>query len=49
MPKTPGEAAYQADVAHEPRYHDGTARKAWAELSETARWSWERNPTPRSS
>lgn len=44
---TPGQIAYDADCHARPRYHDGALRKTWAELPEYARWSWERNPTPR--
>jgi len=39
--------AYAADVRDLPTYHDGTPRKRWEDLSPLARWSWERNPTPR--
>lgn len=45
--KTAGQLAYEADVAHEPLYHDGTPRKSWDELSEIASRSLERNPTSR--
>ncbi len=41
------EQAYSADVAARPTYHDGTPRKTWEQLDEVARWSWQRNPTPR--
>lgn len=44
---TPGRKAYEADVVARPLYHDGTPRRAWHELSEIARKSWELNPTPR--
>lgn len=44
---TPREA-YEEDVRRRPTYHDGTPRRTWDELPETARWSWKRNPTPRS-
>ncbi|CAH1658542.1 hypothetical protein CHELA1G11_12893 [Hyphomicrobiales bacterium] len=44
---TPGRAAYEADVAARPQYHDGSARKTWEQLDDVAQWSWERNPTPR--
>lgn len=41
-----GRAAYEADVADYPHYPDGTPRRTWDQLSEIARWSWERDPTP---
>lgn len=45
---SPGQVAYEQDVAAHPRYHaNGAVRPTWAQLSEIARWSWERNPTPR--
>jgi hypothetical protein len=37
-----GRAAYEADVAARPLYHDGTARRSWDALSVIARWSWDR-------
>lgn len=42
MTKTPGQLAYEADVAARPKYHDGTPRRPWADLCPIARWSWER-------
>lgn len=45
--KTPGQIAYEEDVRRCPLYHDGTPRRSWSSLCEVARWSWERNPTPR--
>lgn len=45
--KSPGQIAYEADVAAKPLYHDGTPRKAWASLGAVEQGSWERNPTPR--
>lgn len=44
---TPGEVAYSTELLAKPNYHDGTKRHQWHELSDIARWSWERNPTPR--
>lgn len=44
---TPGHTAYEADLRQQPRYHDGTSRRTWEQLSDFAKWSWERNPTPR--
>jgi hypothetical protein len=45
--RTPGQIAYEEDLAREPCYGDGTPRKTWHQLSDDARWSWERKPTPR--
>lgn len=45
--KTAGQLAYEADCAVTPYYSTGQRRKRWAELADVARWSWERNPTPR--
>lgn len=42
---TPGQQAYEADVKRRPRYHDGTPRKTWAQLSDIAHDSWERVPS----
>lgn len=42
-----GRAAYEADVAKTPRYHDGALRRSWDELDDLARASWIKNPTPR--
>lgn len=47
--KTAGQIAYEADVMNQPRYHDGTQRKPWRDLQPFARWTWERNPTPRAT
>jgi hypothetical protein len=47
MTRTPGRVAYESDVRAEPTYHDGTPRRTWEQLSDVARWSWERNPLPR--
>lgn len=44
---TPGQLAYEADVAECPTYHDGAPRKTWAQLDTVLRETWERNPTPR--
>lgn len=43
----PGRIAYEADVVARPFYEDGTPRRSWEQLSDVAKWSWERNPTPR--
>lgn len=45
--KTAAQLAYEADVSRCPLYHDGSPRVGWDRLSAVARWSWERNPTPR--
>ncbi len=45
MTKSPGQIAYEADVAMTPRYHDNSSRPPWGKLSEIARWSWERKLT----
>lgn len=45
--KSPGQTAYEEDVRREPRYPDGAPRVGWSKLPDIARWSWERNPTPR--
>lgn len=42
-----GQVAYEIDLTRKPTYHDGQPRKTWAQLDEHARWSWNRNPTPR--
>jgi hypothetical protein len=44
---SPGQIAYERDVEQRPFYDDGTARPTWYDLGAIARWSWERNPTPR--
>jgi len=44
---TPGELAYNEDVRRRPTYHTGERRPSWAQLATYAKWSWERNPTPR--
>jgi hypothetical protein len=54
MEKTPGQLAYERDLAKVPLYPAdcgvgfmGTPRPTWDQLSKIARWSWERNPTDR--
>ncbi len=44
---TPGQTAYEADLARKPEYHNGQKRPAWEDLDEIAQGSWERNPTAR--
>ncbi len=41
--------AYREDCRNHPNYHDGTPRKAWSDLSNAARETWIKNPTPRFS
>lgn len=43
--KTQGQVDYEADVARRPKYHDGMPRKAWADLGDLAKASWERGPS----
>lgn len=44
---SPGQRVYEHELLAKPLYDDGTPRKPWAALSDVARWSWERNPSPR--
>lgn len=46
MTKTPGQIAYEEDVRFTPTYDHGIPRHSWDQLSEIARWSWERQPEP---
>lgn len=41
--KTPGQTRYERDVRFYPYYPGGFPRRAWDELPEYARWSWEQN------
>lgn len=44
-----GKSRYEQDCIRQPRYHDGTLRKSWAELGVVEQWSWERDdPADRS-
>ena len=43
---TPREA-YEEDCRRQPLYHDGGVRPSWERLSDVAKWSWVKNPTPR--
>lgn len=45
--KTPGQIAYEADVAARPFYQDGARRRSWSELEPIIKGTWERNATPR--
>ncbi len=42
-----GQQAYEEDVRRHPNHHDGTPRPDWDKLLDIAKWSWNRNPTPR--
>lgn len=44
---TPGQMAYEIDLANTPTYHDGAKRPSWASLGQLERQTWEKNPTPR--
>jgi len=44
--KTPGQLDYEQDVQRKPLYHDGTPRKAWEQLREIVKWTWERRHMP---
>ena len=37
-----GKVAYEADVKLRPNYHDGAPRKAWRDLRDVEKWSWEK-------
>lgn len=45
--KSPGQIAYEQELQIVPNYHDGTKRPPWSKLCDVAKWSWERNPKPR--
>lgn len=47
--RTPGQIAYEEDVAARPLYDDGTPRKPWCELPDEAKRSWDLSPTARYS
>lgn len=44
---TPGQAAYERELAAQPTYPDGTPRQQWSQLKPWAQQSWERDPTAR--
>lgn len=44
---TPGQRAYESEIAVKPFYNDGGARKPWSKLDSLERSTWEKNPTPR--
>lgn len=37
-----GRRDYERSLANQPRYPDGTLRKAWHELHSIEQWSWAR-------
>lgn len=39
--------AYTEDCRRKPYYHTGQRRPKWDDLPDFAKWSWQRNPTPR--
>lgn len=45
--KTPGQIAYEQELKIWPNYDHGQPRAPWSRLPDIAKWSWERNPTPR--
>ena len=45
--KTPGQIAYEQDVANSPNYPDGSPRRTWAQQVDSVKFSWEKNPHPR--
>jgi len=48
--KSPGQIAYEADLARHPLYDDGSPRPSWdalARIFPEALATWERNSTPR--
>lgn len=40
--KSQGQLDYEIDVKRVPFYEDGTPRKTWEQLSDIARYSWEK-------
>ena len=40
--KTPGQQAYEANIAAHPLYHDGSYRRTWSQLGHVIRAHWER-------
>lgn len=46
--KTPGQIAYELELEAVPLYGPGCPRRpSWERLSEIAKRSWEKDPTPR--
>lgn len=48
--KTAGQLAYEEDCRRMPTYRGNgktTPRPQWEDLPSYAKWSWEKNPTPR--
>jgi hypothetical protein len=42
MDKTPGQIAYESEIAQRPFYPDGASRPSGEQLRPIAKWSWER-------
>jgi hypothetical protein len=42
-----GREAYETELKVFPNYEDGKPRKAWDQLPDYAKASWDRDPTPR--
>lgn len=42
MTEQQARADYEADRAERPLYHDKMPRPAWDQLSDIAKWSWQR-------
>lgn len=47
LQKSPGQLAYERDLAVQPNYEDGAQRAGWERLGDVAKDSWDRNPTDR--
>lgn len=47
LEKSPGQLAYERDLAAQPSYDGGARRPGWDRLGDIAKTSWERNPTDR--
>ena len=47
LEQSPGQIAYERDLAAQPSYDGGARRKGWNQLCDVAKASWERNPTDR--
>lgn len=45
--KSPGQLAYERDLAARPNYQDGARRPSWNRLGDVAKSSWERDPSDR--
>ena len=42
-----GKEAYEVELKARPNYETGSPRPTWDKLSEIAKYSWNKNPTPR--